>query len=62
MRKYFLILTASAVGALCASTQTSEEKLENGHQYVDLGLPSGLMWSDRAIGAVGPVDKGDYFA
>lgn len=62
MRKYFLILTASAVGALCASAQTSEEKLENGHQYVDLGLPSGLMWSDRAIGAVGPVDKGDYFA
>ena len=25
MRKYFLILTASAVGALCASAQTSEE-------------------------------------
>ncbi len=62
MRKILLILAASAVGALCASAQTSEEKLENGHQYVDLGLPSGLMWSDRAIGAVGPVDKGDYFA
>ncbi len=60
--KKIAVLAAALVGVLCASAQTSGENLENGHQYVDLGLPSGLMWSDRAIGAAGPVDNGDYFA
>ena len=29
---------------------------------VDLGLPSGLLWADKNIGAVGPEDAGLYFA
>lgn len=34
----------------------------NGHQYVDLGLPSGLKWSKYNIGATYPWEYGDYFA
>jgi len=30
--------------------------------WVDLGLPSGLMWATRNIGAASPEDYGDYFA
>ncbi|MBO5769586.1 MAG: InlB B-repeat-containing protein, partial [Bacteroidales bacterium] len=35
---------------------------ENGHDYVDLGLPSGLKWATCNIGATSPEDYGDYFA
>ena len=36
--------------------------LENGHGYVDLGLPSGLKWATCNVGAESPEEKGDYFA
>lgn len=32
------------------------------HTYVDLGLPSGLLWATCNIGANTPEDYGDYFA
>ena len=32
------------------------------HNYVDLGLPSGLLWATCNIGADAPEDYGDYFA
>ena len=31
-------------------------------QFVDLGLPSGLLWADRNVGASSPAAYGDYFA
>ena len=34
----------------------------NGHEYVDLGLPSGTKWATCNIGAENPEDCGDYFA
>ena len=34
----------------------------NGHAYVDLGLPSGLLWATCNVGANAPEDYGDYFA
>ena len=34
----------------------------NGHEYVDLGLPSGLKWATCNVGATSPEDYGDYFA
>lgn len=33
-----------------------------GHEYVDLGLPSGTLWATCNIGASKPEDYGDYFA
>ena len=32
------------------------------HEYVDLGLPSGLLWATCNIGANAPEEYGDYFA
>ena len=34
----------------------------NGHDYVDLGLPSGLKWATCNIGANSPEEYGDYYA
>ena len=34
----------------------------NGHEYVDLGLPSGLLWATCNVGATSPEAYGDYFA
>ena len=34
----------------------------NGHIFVDLGLPSGLLWATCNVGASSPEDSGDYFA
>lgn len=34
----------------------------NGHEYVDLGLPSGTLWATCNVGASKPEQYGDYFA
>ena len=34
----------------------------NGHEYVDLGLPSGTLWATCNVGASSPEGYGDYFA
>ena len=34
----------------------------NGHDWVDLGLPSGTKWATMNVGADSPEDYGDYFA
>ena len=34
----------------------------NGHEYVDLGLPSGLKWATCNVGASTPEEYGDYFS
>ena len=39
-----------------------EKTMKNGHEYVDLGLPSGLKWAACNIGASKPEEYGDYFA
>lgn len=36
--------------------------VENGHKWVDLGLPSGLKWATCNVGAENPEDLGDFFA
>ena len=39
-----------------------EPKIINEHSFVDLGLPSGLLWADINVGASRPLNGGDYFA
>ena len=34
----------------------------NGHEYVDLGLPSGTLWATCNVGANAPEEYGDYIA
>lgn len=33
----------------------------NGHDYVDLGLPSGTLWATMNVGAENETDYGDYY-
>ena len=40
----------------------TETDTANGHDYVDLGLPSGTKWATCNVGADSPEDYGDYFA
>ena len=35
--------------------------INNGHEYIDLGLPSGTRWATCNVGAMVPEDYGDYF-
>ena len=36
--------------------------IENGYQWVDLGLPSGIKWATCNVGAEKPEDYGNYYA
>lgn len=45
--------------------QWKEERpvtMHNGHEYIDLGLPSGNMWATCNIGADAPEAAGNYYA
>ena len=44
------------------SFTTLERPFENGHEYVDLGLPSGLLWATCNVGADSPEEYGNYYA
>lgn len=35
---------------------------ENGHTWVDLGIPSGIKWASCNVGAEKPEDVGNYYA
>ena len=51
--------------ALCVSCKKDDDNEPDGtgdHEYVDLGLPSGLLWATCNVGADSPEDYGDYFA
>lgn len=40
----------------------ADEPVNDEHEYVDLGLPSGTMWATCNVGASKPEEYGDYFA
>ena len=53
---------AAAVDSITFSEQTEETNNDNGYQWVDMGLPSGLLWATCNLGANKPTEFGDYFA
>ena len=54
-------LTSSYLTIVENGTFTKFTK-SDGHDYVDLGLPSGTLWATCNVGASSPEDYGDYFA
>ena len=44
------------------SEYEEETNAINGHEYVDLGLPSGLKWATCNVGATKPEEYGNYYA
>lgn len=43
-------------------TEVSSVGVKNGHEWVDLGLPSGTKWATTNLGATTPEDYGGYYA
>ena len=57
--------TISLTENITLYAQWEENKISgnaNGHDYVDLGLPSGTLWATCNVGANTPEEYGDYFA
>ena len=58
-----LLLTfASCTNEKSNTENVAENESENGYEYVDLGLPSGIKWATCNVGANSPEEYGDYFA
>lgn len=47
---------------LCVRPVANRDGTLNGHDYVDLGLPSGTLWATCNVGSNTPEGYGDYFA
>ncbi|MBO7322866.1 MAG: PEGA domain-containing protein [Bacteroidales bacterium] len=45
-----------------SSASGSKSRTINGHEYVDLGLPSGLKWATCNVGASSSEGNGNYYA
>lgn len=58
--KGFIFPTKSACVSESCSTKENPDVIIK--YAVDLGLPSGILWADRNVGADSPEDYGDYFA
>lgn len=71
MKKIYLMMTLVCMVMVSCKPDGGEEGNEgegylggyvNGHEYVDLGLPSGIKWATCNIGAASPEEYGDYYA
>ena len=59
---YFSDGTVAKVDSISMVAPVEKPNSENGHEWVDLGLPSGLKWATCNVGANNPEEYGDYFA
>ena len=59
LKLFATLCCAALLFAACSSTTTGTE---NGHEWVDLGLPSGLKWATCNVGASLPIEYGNYCA
>lgn len=49
-------------GGNSGSNSDGKTGITNGHEWVDLGLPSGTLWATCNVGASKPEEYGSYFA
>ncbi|MCF0245143.1 MAG: PEGA domain-containing protein, partial [Bacteroidaceae bacterium] len=56
------IETVNVTATTTSSVYLSFVPMIAGHEYVDLGLPSGLKWATCNVGASKPEEYGSYFA
>ncbi len=57
-----ILLAMGMVQTGCASPSADGSVEVDGHRFVDLQLPSGLLWAETNVGAEAPSDYGDRFA
>ncbi len=63
--KIFMALVTVCLVAICTGKQqavAATTGIANGHEWVDLGLPSGLKWATCNVGAYSPEGYGNYYA
>lgn len=58
----FLLFTMFSCFAVSCTKDNGGNGTYKGHDYVDLGLPSGTMWATCNVGADTPSEYGEYFA
>ena len=57
-----MFMLVLAVSCNKPNEPTDNSGTQNGHEFVDLGLPSGILWATCNVGADTPEGFGDYFA
>ena len=63
IKNIFLTATHLLIGSVCfAQDNLPVSGQIAGHDYVDLGLPSGTLWATYNVGATKPEQYGYYFA
>ncbi len=60
--KYYVRAYAKNAAGTSFGKEKSFTTLKIDHEYVDLGLPSGLLWATCNVGASKPEDYGNYYA
>ena len=55
-------LSESGTGGTGEDIGWGDELVLNGHEYVDLGLPSATLWATMNVGATSPEGYGNYYA
>ena len=58
----FLVFVALSAGLLMAGCESDDNGGNTSVEWVDLGLPSGLLWANCNVGATKPEEYGGYFA
>ena len=59
LRRLSLVMIAAVLVFTCCK---ENQNTIAGHEYVDLGLPSGLKWATCNVGATTPEEYGNYYA
>ena len=62
MKKYLFLLLLAVLSAFSTLSLCAQNGMDNGHRYIDLGLPSGTKWADCNIGAKTRTNYGYYYA
>ena len=62
MKKIVSILMVVLAMTAISGCSKDENKNESEKEWVDLGLPSGLLWAECDLGANAPEENGNYYA
>ena len=61
MKRIFSVICVACAAILTISCNKEENDYFKGHDYVDLGLPSGILWATCNLGATTPEGYGEFY-
>lgn len=62
LKKTLSFVLALAAVCIIPSCVNEPKNTTNGHEWVDLGLPSGTLWATCNVGANSPEEYGNYYS